>query len=249
MRMSCNGCRVLRKGCGDGCPIRHCLRWIKTSQSQANATIFLAKFYGRAGLINLLNAGPDPLRHDVFKSLLYEACGRIINPIYGSTGLLWTGSWQLCQDAVESVLNGVPITRIPDDSALAGSGPPLQACDIRHVSKPNKGSSIRLHRVRSRGGFKRRPATKLAQAESVSRESELSQGPIRCSESDAVSAETEEASTSQLDERAPAMEDGLELELELTLGFDRTAKRACSEGKRTSGDGSEAEKCQLRVGL
>lgn len=62
MRMSCNGCRILRKGCGDTCTIRPCLQWIRTSQSQANATVFLAKFYGRAGLVNLINAGPQHLR-------------------------------------------------------------------------------------------------------------------------------------------------------------------------------------------
>ncbi|XP_020088069.1 LOW QUALITY PROTEIN: LOB domain-containing protein 41-like [Ananas comosus] len=100
MRMSCNGCRVLRKGCSEACSIRPCLQWIRSPDSQANATVFLAKFYGRAGLINLLNAGPDHLRPGIFRSLLYEACGRILNPIYGSVGLLWSGSWQLCQEAV-----------------------------------------------------------------------------------------------------------------------------------------------------
>lgn len=34
-------------------------------QSQANATIFLAKFYGRAGLLNLIIAGPEHLRPGV----------------------------------------------------------------------------------------------------------------------------------------------------------------------------------------
>lgn len=60
--MSCNGCRVLRKGCSETCSIRPCLQWIKSPDSQANATVFLAKFYGRAGLMNLINAGPDHLR-------------------------------------------------------------------------------------------------------------------------------------------------------------------------------------------
>lgn len=60
--MSCNGCRVLRKGCSEDCSIRPCLEWIKNPESQANATVFLAKFYGRAGLMNLINAGPQNLR-------------------------------------------------------------------------------------------------------------------------------------------------------------------------------------------
>ncbi|CAL9138911.1 unnamed protein product [Musa acuminata var. zebrina] len=105
--MSCNGCRVLRKGCRDGCTIRPCLQWIKSPEAQANATLFLAKFYGRAGLLNLMDAGPQNLRPGIyihlypctsatplfFRSLLYEACGRIINPIYGAAGLLCSGTW------------------------------------------------------------------------------------------------------------------------------------------------------------
>ncbi|BAT82978.1 LOB domain-containing protein 41-like [Vigna umbellata] len=135
MRMSCNGCRVLRKGCSENCSIRPCLQWIKSPESQANATVFLAKFYGRAGLMNLVNAGPEHLRPAIFRSLLYEACGRIVNPIYGSVGLLWSGSWQLCQAAVENVLKGAPITPITSEAAASGRGPPLKAYDIRHVSR------------------------------------------------------------------------------------------------------------------
>ncbi|PIM98144.1 hypothetical protein CDL12_29378 [Handroanthus impetiginosus] len=123
MRMSCNGCRVLRKGCSDNCSIRPCLEWIKSPDSQANATVFLAKFYGRAGLMNLINAGPAHLRPAIFKSFLYEACGRIVNPIYGSVGLMWSGSWQLCQNAVEAVLKGTSITQMASDVAEAKNGP------------------------------------------------------------------------------------------------------------------------------
>ena len=70
MRLSCNGCRILRKGCSDSCTIRPCLQWIKTPESQANATFFLAKFYGRAGLINLINAGPEHLRPGLYSIFL-----------------------------------------------------------------------------------------------------------------------------------------------------------------------------------
>lgn len=70
--MSCNGCRVLRKGCSEDCSIRPCLQWIKSPESQANATVFLAKFYGRAGLMNLINAGPENLRPgNYYYSLLF----------------------------------------------------------------------------------------------------------------------------------------------------------------------------------
>ncbi|KAD4888396.1 hypothetical protein R6Q59_034571 [Mikania micrantha] len=159
MRMSCNGCRVLRKGCSQNCSIRPCLQWIKSPDSQANATLFLAKFYGRAGLMNLVNAGPEHLRPAIFRSLLYEACGRIVNPIYGSVGLLWSGSWQLCQNAVEAVLQGSPITQIASDTAETNNGPPFKAFDIRHISKDeNSAGSNELHRVKTRGRFKRSSA-------------------------------------------------------------------------------------------
>lgn len=187
MRMSCNGCRILRKGCSENCSIRPCLQWIKSPESQANATVFLAKFYGRAGLMNLINAGPEHLRPGqyfsfvhflssflekqtetgandfflfavtaIFRSLLYEACGRIVNPIYGSVGLLWSGSWQLCQAAVEAVLKGQPITSITSEAAADGHGPPLKAYDIRHVSKDeNSAASNEPKQAKTRYRFKR----------------------------------------------------------------------------------------------
>ncbi|CAI9785381.1 unnamed protein product [Fraxinus pennsylvanica] len=150
--MSCNGCRVLRKGCSGDCTLRPCLQWIKSPESQANATLFLAKFYGRAGLINLINSGPDNLRPEVFRSLLYEACGRIINPIYGSVGLMWSGNWQQCQAAVEAVLKGAPLVQVSNtdgnSATQARSIMPFQGCDIRHLSKNSAAEAI--HRVRTR---------------------------------------------------------------------------------------------------
>lgn len=92
----------------------------------------------------------------IFRSLLYEACGRIVNPIYGSVGLLWSGSWQLCQAAVEAVLKGAPITPITSEAAASDHGPPLKAYDIRHVSKDeNSAASNDPHRIRTRCRFKR----------------------------------------------------------------------------------------------
>ncbi|OEL28419.1 LOB domain-containing protein 41 [Dichanthelium oligosanthes] len=158
--MSCNGCRVLRKGCSDKCAIRPCLQWIRSPDAQGNATVFLAKFYGRAGLINLITAGPEHVRPAIFRSLLYEACGRMLNPVYGSVGLLWSGNWQLCQAAVESVLRGMPIAQPP---AAATAVPPLRTCDIRHVARrEDHGGAVAagLHRIAnsSRGQFKRSSA-------------------------------------------------------------------------------------------
>ncbi|KAJ0039166.1 hypothetical protein Pint_21956 [Pistacia integerrima] len=83
MRMSCNGCRILRKGCSDDCTIKPCLDWIKSSDSQANATLFLAKFYGRAGLINLIEAGPQHLRPGI---CIYPYLGRFCMRLVGG---LW----------------------------------------------------------------------------------------------------------------------------------------------------------------
>ncbi|KAF3326673.1 LOB domain-containing protein 41-like protein [Carex littledalei] len=149
MKMSCNGCRVLRKGCGDNCIIKPCLSWIGNPESQAHTTLFLAKFYGRTGLLNLIHAGPLHLRPAIYRSLLYESCGRIINPIFGSVGLLWSGRWHLCQEAVEAVLKGIPISKISsDDSPVKSPG------GIRHVNKEMK---AKLHKISktNRSQFKR----------------------------------------------------------------------------------------------
>lgn len=90
----------------------------------------------------------------IFRSLLYEACGRIANPVYGSVGLLWSGNWPICQAAVESVLKGRPITAAP--AAATASVPLLKSCDIRHVVKGHN-ITAELHRVSdmSRSKFKR----------------------------------------------------------------------------------------------
>ncbi|KAJ8548307.1 hypothetical protein K7X08_030776 [Anisodus acutangulus] len=171
--MSCNGCRVLRKGCSENCSLRPCLQWIKSPDSQANATVFLAKFYGRAGLINLINAGPDHLRPAVFRSLLYEACGRIINPVNGSVGLMCSGNWQRCQEAVESVLNGSTIMQVPINNDYNSSIDhdqeahqiiePLKGCDIRHILKNSSNSG--QHQVETRNGrFKGKATTESSVA-------------------------------------------------------------------------------------
>ncbi|PIN22547.1 hypothetical protein CDL12_04740 [Handroanthus impetiginosus] len=159
MRMSCNGCRVLRKGCTQNCTLRPCLQWIKSPESQANATLFLAKFYGRAGLINLLNTSPTNLQPEIFRSLLYEACGRIINPVHGSVGLMCSGDWPRCQAAVEAVLQGTPLMmQVAGDDDSSTVAPteypitPLQGCDIRHLSRDSAASA---NRIRTRNRFKR----------------------------------------------------------------------------------------------
>ncbi|KAK7308107.1 hypothetical protein VNO77_41703 [Canavalia gladiata] len=104
--MSCNGCRALRKGCSEGCSLRHCLEWIENPQAQAHATLFVAKFLGRATLLSFLSSVPINQRSGMFRSLVYEAVGRRVNPVSGAVGLLWTGNWHLCQWGVQKVLEG-----------------------------------------------------------------------------------------------------------------------------------------------
>ncbi|KAL5197762.1 hypothetical protein ABZP36_001274 [Zizania latifolia] len=112
--MSCNGCRVLRKGCSEACVLRPCLQWIDGAEAQGHATVFVAKFFGRAGLMSFITAVAEQQRAAVFQSLLYEAAGRTINPVGGAVGLLSSGSWHLCQAAVETVLRGGGIRPLPE---------------------------------------------------------------------------------------------------------------------------------------
>eukprot|EP00271_Cylindrocystis_brebissonii_P010025 TRINITY_DN259_c3_g1_i1.p1 TRINITY_DN259_c3_g1~~TRINITY_DN259_c3_g1_i1.p1 ORF type:complete len:500 (+),score=97.67 TRINITY_DN259_c3_g1_i1:878-2377(+) len=118
--MSCNGCRVLRKGCSESCILRPCLTAVEGSDAQGSATLFLAKFYGRAGLMGFIQQVNESQRPALFQSLLYEACGRTINPVYGAAGLLWSGQWSLCEAAVENVLKGgTPSSGLNPSAALS----------------------------------------------------------------------------------------------------------------------------------
>ncbi|KAE9447101.1 hypothetical protein C3L33_20994, partial [Rhododendron williamsianum] len=123
--MSCNGCRVLREGCTENCILRQSLHGIESHQAQANATVFVAKFFGLAGLMSLLSSVPESQRPALFQSLLFEACGRTVNPVNGAVGLLWTGNWRVCQSAVETVLGGgalLPISKSPAKESDSASG-------------------------------------------------------------------------------------------------------------------------------
>lgn len=75
----------------------------------------------------------------IYRSLLYESCGRIINPIFGSVGLLWSGRWHLCQAAVEAVLKGIPISQISSDDSPVKS--PRGGCHV------NKEMNAKLHKI------------------------------------------------------------------------------------------------------
>lgn len=170
--------------------------------------------------------------------MLYEACGRIVNPIYGSVGLLWSGSWHLCQAAVEAVLKGEPITPIASETAENERGPPFKAYDIRHVSKDENSEETKQVRTRSRfrRSLKPKPSKEVGSGSgsssakegdrSKSQESSLSQ-PGKDSES-GVSVETsilfhdesefEPESEAKLRGRAEeGVSDGVGLELRLGI--------------------------------
>jgi len=144
--MSCNGCRVLRKGCSESCILRPCLQWIESADAQGHATVFVAKFFGRAGLMGFITAVPETQRPALFQSLLYEACGRTVNPVFGAVGLLWAGNWQVCQAAVETVLKGGSL-KAPSPGSQTFSTLPQGPL---HPSNPGKDTS-----AASRGGMGR----------------------------------------------------------------------------------------------
>ncbi|CAJ1973456.1 unnamed protein product [Sphenostylis stenocarpa] len=112
--MSCNGCRILRKRCSERCTLRSSLHWIHSPQAQAHATLFLAKFFGRSHLVYSISSVPQHNRPALFQSLLFEACGRTINPVNGAVGLLLTGNWHVCEAAVETVLAGGVLRPLPE---------------------------------------------------------------------------------------------------------------------------------------
>ncbi|GJU76535.1 LOB domain-containing protein 37-like protein [Tanacetum coccineum] len=180
--MSCNGCRVLRKGCNDNCILRHSLHGIATPQAQANATVFVAKFFGRAGLMSFLSSVPESQRPALFQSLLFEACGRTVNPINGAVGLLWTGNWHVCQSAVETVLRGGSIQAMPE--IFSGGSTPVMTDDNDStdcnfdVSKLKPGD-LDLGLTSSGGGrTKRRADTPSDVSETTTLESECSESKI-----------------------------------------------------------------------
>ncbi|KAF4375120.1 hypothetical protein F8388_017266 [Cannabis sativa] len=162
--MSCNGCRVLRKGCSESCILRPCLQWIETAEAQGHATVFVAKFFGRAGLMSFISAVPESQRPALFQSLLFEACGRTVNPVNGAVGLLWTGNWHMCQAAVETILRGGTLRPLPELLGGGGTGTmtattptaasdeaseaEVTCTDIWKVRDPNSGSRFSTSRSR-----------------------------------------------------------------------------------------------------
>lgn len=71
----------------------------------------------------------------LFQSLLYEACGRTVNPVNGAVGLLWTGNWQLCQAAVDTVLRGGLLRPMTDKTPPIDSEDASVADSSVHISR------------------------------------------------------------------------------------------------------------------
>ncbi|KAL0377890.1 UNVERIFIED_CONTAM: LOB domain-containing protein 37 [Sesamum radiatum] len=154
--MSCNGCRILRKGCSETCILRPCLQWIESAEAQGHATVFVAKFFGRAGLMSFISAVPENQRPALFQSLLFEAAGRTVNPVNGAVGLLWTGNWHVCQAAVETVLRGGALKPIPE--FMGGESEPDDASECTDMFKLQDPSLSPRPKVQKRRRFPDEPA-------------------------------------------------------------------------------------------
>ncbi|KAK4401769.1 LOB domain-containing protein 37 [Sesamum angolense] len=123
--------------------------------------------------MSFLSSVPQSHRPALFQSLLFEACGRTVNPVNGAVGLLWTGNWNLCQSAVDTVLRGGIPRSLPEFSGLAQS-PELDednnndlygSRDLKVGSHDERrGIELRMTagfpaRMTARGRSKRRPAS------------------------------------------------------------------------------------------
>lgn len=186
-----------------------------------------------------------------------------MNPIYGSGGLLWSGNWQLCHNAVEAVLSGASITQITADADETKNGPPLKAYDIRHINKDdNKSKSNDFRRIRNRKRFKRSgPKSKRVPGPPVSADppgrEEVNGSPSHESslshQSEAAALPSPDcnslASTQNVE---PALNSADRIELDLTLGlepFKRCGKKPVDSKQAVGSAEDEAEFCRMKLGL
>lgn len=78
----------------------------------------------------------------------------MVNPVYGSVGLLCSGDWERCQAAVDAVLNGS--MNVEPDAPPSNANLSLKCCDIRHVcNDTNLAVSGELLKVKPRSRFKK----------------------------------------------------------------------------------------------
>jgi len=153
----------------------------------------------------------------VFKSLLYEASGRLVNPTYGALGLFWSGDWSRCEAAVEAVLTGSNINdnfttidrQISSGTLNAENHVLPKTYDIRHVAK---GTNVD---IKGKTQFKRagqvlKPKPRVASVDSAAMLKSLFKNTNM-----EIGETSSRVQTEKINEAA-----GNQVNLELTLGFD-----------------------------
>ncbi|KHN47662.1 LOB domain-containing protein 41 [Glycine soja] len=252
MRMSCNGCRVLRKGCSEDCSIRPCLQWIKNPESQANATVFLAKFYGRAGLMNLINAGPENLRPaGSYVKIVLK--GEPITPITS----------EAAANGRAPPLKAYDIRHVSKDQNSANETPKTKT---RSRFKRTSGTLIKPKASKGTGFVPVEPEMANRTASHESGLSHLSEATAMVEGESKESESVVSMDTSNLIHEEPEWvaktsdgtgESGNEIGLELTLGFEPVSrlhhvvpmkKRKIIELK-SCGDSAEKDSCKMELGL
>lgn len=142
---------------------------------------------------------------------MYEACGRLVNPTYGSLGLFSSGEWARCEAAVDAVLTGSMINDVSTfdsqtSSTLVGDNA-HSSYDIRHVAR---GTNVD---VREKTRFKKAAQVIKPKPRVGSVDSAVLWNFIRENES----VETVETSMGSQGESSGVCK--TEVNLELTLGF------------------------------
>ena len=73
----------------------------------------------------------------LFQSLLFEACGRTVNPVNGAVGLLSSGNWHICEAAVDTILRGGILRPIPPQFLPRAAAPPPAVIHTDTLQFPN----------------------------------------------------------------------------------------------------------------
>ncbi|GAA0162746.1 hypothetical protein Leryth_024887 [Lithospermum erythrorhizon] len=95
-----------------------CLNWMNSSVLQDSAVTILAKFYNPKEVLDILCHTPQHRRAGVLVCLLYEVCGRLLDPENGLEGLFRSGHWEKCYYAVRAILKGETITPLPTSNPI-----------------------------------------------------------------------------------------------------------------------------------
>jgi len=149
---------------------------------------------------------------------MYEACGRIMNPTYGSVGLFWSGEWAQCQAAVDAVLAGSQINAMATSHSQVtvahGTEQASKVLDIRHVSK-----EANLDRVRGKYKKPNRTENVTMPMSQVGFVNSSPWKPILRHEPRGLEGGGEDRLRAMLmNQDRPSTNDGNNIDLELTLG-------------------------------